>query len=719
MIKKQGISLLLSAMLVFSLCSCGQTEVETTGKNIELLEPVNVTTNVELAARRTLYDSEIYAATVYPTITEYSFNKQMEVEGKGAFWGESVSKGETLVYGSTEKIDEQIEQMQEQIDEMDKAMTKTQEKMSENLAEPKEELKRMKSILDNFAKSKPAEMVPASSVSAGDSDELIENPEYLTWQRDSEMWTGKYRILEHNINMQEESFRQQKELYDLDRAYMVEQLEQLKKERKNCVLVAKEAGQVVAKQLPDDYGNLVAQKEQAVIAVGNMNEKVIKSEFINTYKASKAKEMYAVIDGVRYEVEYHAIDNDEYKKISESGVKVYTDFTFLDDCSQVEVGDFVSICVLYEKETDALSVPSEAVHKDGGINFVYVMKDGESIMTTVTTGFSDGVYTVIKSGLNEGDAVLVEDAREVGTKTAKVQYGSFHGTYKENGRTAGSMAYYIKNTIEYGTTYFGEYKVEYFQHVKKGDVIATIRVAPDELTMQRKEQQLQRAQERLADLRAAGEEDNEEAIEAKLKEISEIQELLDEMREDARTTEIRADRSGMVIDIKDFEAETILYNGTQLVQIVDESSVYVSVPDSNSVLGYGTEVEITFDTYFGTNESCTGVVASINNAGLSKELQSDRVMIMVPKEDLPNIAMARVDNRYDPKPFTVVAKTREMDHVLVVPKSAVTEVDGKTYVNVKDEQGNVKMCSFVAGGYDDTNYWIIEGLSEGMVVCLK
>jgi hypothetical protein len=67
----------------------------------------------------------------------------------------------------------------------------------------------------------------------------------------------------------------------------------------------------------------------------------------------------------------------------------------------------------------------------------------------------------------------------------------------------------------------------------------------------------------------------------------------------------------------------------------------------------------------------------------------------------------------------VEAKIRDMDHVLVVPRNAVTDIDGNTYVDVMDEQGNVKACSFVAGGYDDSNYWIIEGLSEGMVVCLK
>ena len=92
---------------------------------------------------------------------------------------------------------------------------------------------------------------------------------------------------------------------------------------------------------------------------------------------------------------------------------------------------------------------------------------------------------------------------------------------------------------------------------------------------------------------------------------------------------------------------------------------------------------------------------------------------MIDKKDLPNVVMARTENWRDPRPYVINAVTREMDNVLVVPRSAVTETNGVTYVNVMDEQGNVKACSFVAGGYDNTNYWIIEGLSEGMVVCLK
>lgn len=714
MIKKQGISLLLSVMLAFSLCSCGQKEVVTTGTNIELLEPVNVDNNTEKAMRRTMYDAENYAAIVYPTVTEYSFSKDMPLTGKGMYWGESVDKGDVLIYGDTEDADEQIEKMQEQIAEMDKSMTKSLESLNDSVAEPKEELKRMKSILDHFAATKPAEKVPASSVSAGDSDEMIDNPEYLTWQRESDMWTGKYRMLEHNINMQEESYRQRKELYDLERAYLNEKLTQMKKDRNNCDLTAKEAGEVVALNLVDK-----AQKEQAVVAVGNMQEKVLKSDFINNTKYASAKEIYALIDGKRYEVKYHSISNDEYTKLTESGVKVYTEFTFLGDCSDVKVGDFATICVLYEKEENALTVPTEAVHKDGSNRYVYVMKNGESIMTPVTVGFSDGVYTIIKSGLEEGADVLIENAREVGKKTAQVKYGSFHGEFKESGRLASAIVHDITNPVEYGTTYFGEYKVNMLQHVEKGDVIATVRVAGDELSIQRKEQQLKRANERLADLRAAGEEDNKEAIEAKLEEISDIEEVLKELRADARTTEIKADVSGMITNMNEYEPETILYKDSFLVEIADEASIYISVEDPNNVLNYGNEVTVSFSTWMGQDVTCTGTVANVRNAGLGKDLQSPFAMIMIDKKDLPNVVMARTENWRDPRPYVINAVTREMDNVLVVPRSAVTETNGVTYVNVMDEQGNVKACSFVAGGYDNTNYWIIEGLSEGMVVCLK
>ncbi len=69
--------------------------------------------------------------------------------------------------------------------------------------------------------------------------------------------------------------------------------------------------------------------------------------------------------------------------------------------------------------------------------------------------------------------------------------------------------------------------------------------------------------------------------------------------------------------------------------------------------------------------------------------------------------------------YGVEAKLREMDHVLVVPRSAVREINGRPYVNVVESDGSIVRRSFIAGGYDKSNYWVVEGLTEGMELCLE
>lgn len=729
MIKKRGISLLLSAVLVFSLCGCGQKEQVVSTNSIELLEPVNVANKVEKAAYRNIYDCEVFSATVYPEVEEYSFKKNMTIDGTGVYWGETVKKGDGLIYGNTEKQDEEIEKMEERIANLDEAMQEATDAFNENLPEDKEDLRRRKEIVDNFIKNEPPQKIAASQLEGYDSatsdldpNEQVDNPAYGAWKGEYELWNGKYRLLKHDIDMREESYRQRKELYDLERDYLVKQLEALKADRKSSIIIAGAPGEVVAKKTSEDNQTFEALAEQPLVAVADMDKLVLKSDYVNDNKAAAAKEMYALIDGVRYEIEYHSVSREEYTKITEGGGKVYSTFTFLGDYSNVEVGDFAVIVVFKEKQENVLTVPKEAVHKDSTGNFVYLMENDKSIAITVKTGITDGVYTEILSGLTEGDEVLVEKENTFGNKTASVTYGSFEGKFEGKGKIDGAQTEVIYNPIEYGTTYFGEYQVQYFQHVEKGDVIATIRVAQDDIAIQRNRQKLKRAQERLEDLKKAGEEENEDAIEAKLEEIEKLEEVIAEMEADAKTTEIKATASGMIVGMStQYEKEMILYKDTPIVEIANETSIYISVENTNQLLNYDDEVKITFSTQMDKEVTSVGRVVSLGAAGLSKDLQSDRSMIEVKKEDMPLILMAKVE-RYDwrePQPYSITAKIREMNNVLVVPKGAVTDVDGTTYVNVMDEQGNVKACSFIAGGYDDTNYWVIEGLSEGMVICLK
>ncbi|MBQ7774347.1 MAG: hypothetical protein IJ379_00345 [Lachnospiraceae bacterium] len=735
--RKRAVCLFLIAGMMFSQCGCNEQTVETSSKVIELVEPVNAATDAEQADYRDLFDVDIYAATVFPTIREYSFAAATEVERFDVFLGETVKKGQGMVYGSTDALDEQIEAMEEKLADMETSIAEEEAELAENLQDPKGDAERLEGIVEYYESIKPAEYVYESTlkaeddadttVSGGDSeteppgeDKLVKNPAYEAWEKEARVFEGRYRIQSHNIHMQEEAFRQKKELYELEHAYYLEQLEDLKSKRSKNILSAKSEGEIVA-IADNDYGNYQAAAEESIIAVGDMENKVLKCDFISKADVAAAQEIYALIDGVRYEVEYQPVDNDEYAKITATGAKVYSTFLLQGDAPQVEVGDFAIIALVKERREQVLSVPKTALHKDETGSFVYVVQDGESVAVSVKTGMSDGVYTEILSGLTEEDAILVDTALEYSEETVTVKKGSFQSSFEGRGAMYYPVTEGVYNPVEYGTVYFGEYLVNQYERVEKGDVIATVRVATDDLTIQRNEIKLQRAMERLEDLREAGEEENEAAIEARLEQIADIQELLEQMRQDGQVKEIRAGRSGIVVDLAELEKETILYKEQHIAQIADAGTCYVVVEDTNHLLHYGNQVTITYTNNENQEKTSSGVVANVSAAGVSQDLQLDYAFILLPEDSIADMALSNTngDNWWNRFRYNVTADIRQMDNVLVVPKKAVKEISGCTYVYVKDEQGNVKACSFVAGGYDASNYWVIEGLSEGMELCLK
>lgn len=713
MIKKRVISSLLACVLAFTFAGCGGGAEETAGEaGVALVEPVIEAVSGEKAAYRNIYNYKTYSAFVYPTVTEYSFSKTTQIEEYKAFWGELVEENTVLMVGSTEDIDKQIEDMEEKIASMDENIIKTQQKLDESLAPDLEEEKRLIQVLNEFDQRKPAETI------VDESGATVTNPEYSKWQSERRVFEGKYRILAHNIDMRQESFRQSKELYDLERAYLVAQLGDMKAERKNNTVTTKVAGEIVAINMRD---SAYRDAEEPVIAIGDMEQKVLMTDYISKADMSKAVDVYALMDGKRYEVEYVPMSNEEYTKITADGSKAYTTFKFADDINGIEVGDFAVITLFTDKKENVLSVPKSALRKDENGYFVYVMKGGDSVYTSVKIGVSDGAYTEILSGIAEGDIVMVDSPMEYSGSTATVQYGSYSTDFKNNGHMFYSEYDNVLNPVEYGTTYFGEYLVVPFQHVEKGDVIATVRVKKDEIAIQRNKVKLQRAQERLNELIAENNEDNEETIEARKEEIAEIEKLIKEMESDAATTQILASRSGVIMDMSFYEKETILYHESFIVTIADETACYLELENKNQLLRYGNEVTVTYTGRDQTTKTSSGIVANISNVAVSGAMQSNNAYILLPEESIEDMAQSNYNREsyWNPNRYQVTATVRTMDNILVVPRNAVREIEGRPYVYVKDDQGNVKAVGFVAAGYNASEYWVIEGLTEGMVLCLK
>ena len=718
--RKMILSLLLSVGLALSATGCGKEEIkQSAGEDIQLIEPVNVTVNYEEAEYRNLYDAEVYSATVVPYIEEYSSEDGMVFHHYGAYPGEAVEKGDTLIHSDPEAINKKIEDMEDKIKNMEEEFQDYKAEVEEYLKEQQNRWGTLKYCVDAYENIRPEEYVDGSTVSGGVAGTQVKNPEYSSWETEYNKYIGPYRILDHEINTRKLALEQRTELYELDHAHYLKLLAELKEEKKDASIISKMTGTIVATQFCDQ-GNYIA-KDVPVIAVGDMNQKLLKCEYINGATIKKAVDVYALIDGKRYELEYQPIESDEYVRLISQGETVYSTFTILNP-EDINIGDFAVIVVVNDSRTGVLSVPKAAIHKDDTGSYVYTVEEGAKVYTAVKTGMSDGAYTEIVSGVTGGDKILVENTGKTGSSTAKVTKGSFSSSFEGRGFIQYPSSSYIKNPVENGTVYFVSSDIQAYQHVEVGDVIATVRVVSDEVALSRNETKRTRLLERINDLQKQDAEANKKSIESMKEQLSELEETIAKQKSDFATTQIRADRSGIVIWMEEFEEEDILQKGCNILGVADEDTCYVVVENPNQLLQYGNQVQIEYSGADNQTRTAQGMVANMSKIGVSSKLTTEYAMISLPKEQISDMAQSvpRDNNfwgnwyRYD-----VTGTIREMDNVLTVPKKAVQDINGCTYVSVVDETGKVVTQSFIAGGYNSDYYWVVDGLTEGMEVCLE
>ena len=462
-------------------------------------------------------------------------------------------------------------------------------------------------------------------------------------------------------------------------------------------------------------GDYISEKDK-VIAIGDPERKLLKCQYINKTTAANAVDIYALVDGRRLEIVYQPMDAEEYTRLSSLKETIYSTFELAEDTEDVSVGDFGVVVVVNDLRENVLSVPQNAVHTDAEGSFVYVMKGEGSMAVSVTTGMSDGVYTEILSGIQEGDCVLAAESMVPGEKRYTVKKGSFHSSFQGSGYLTYPSSENTRNPITYGTAFFVEYTTALYEHVEKGEVIARIRVQPDETALRRNTLRLERLQQRLAAL----EQENKKLIASRKEEINELQELINEMTTDYGTTQIRASRSGIVIGLRDYRPEDILAADAELVEIADENTCYVVLENTNRLLQYGNRVTVSYVNRDGTPGTTTGMAANLSQTGTGSGLLTEYSLILLPSQEVGNIAAGMPDQSgwIMRVPIKVEAVIREMEQVLVVPKEAVWEAEGQTYVLV-EEDGVISPRSFIAGGYDASHYWVVDGLTEGMKLCLK
>ena len=90
-----------------------------------------------------------------------------------------------------------------------------------------------------------------------------------------------------------------------------------------------------------------------------------------------------------------------------NGSSTFTVRVSFDNDGEVKLGMSASAVIPLDKAENVIAVPAGAVNTRDGSSFVIVKSDSGEDTVEVETGISNGSFTEIKSGINEGDTVLV------------------------------------------------------------------------------------------------------------------------------------------------------------------------------------------------------------------------------------------------------------------------------------------------------------------------
>lgn len=715
--RKSFIALLLAVGMSLVVPGCGTVQSVSNDdfdpQGIVLEDPVSAQTGTDRIERRDLYNYKVYSGSVFPYIEEYAADKSMSFNNYGAYPGEEVKTGTELIVSNTEDVDKKIKAQEEAITAFKESHQKRIESLKKSLEEAEGDVKEMERYLKDHMNWKPSE----------NSDR------YTGWKIGYDFDETTLRMYKHQLEMAQKAIDQENATYELELENELKKLERLKKQRTNNSIVSEMDGQIVAMNFynPGDW----ISEEQNVVAVGDPGVKQLISQYISKTDINSAYDVFALVNGKRYEVEYHPIEAEEYLRLTSQGEKVLSYFTLL-DAEDVELGSYVSVCVISEFAENVVTVPKKALQRDGEDWIVYkIDQNGDHVRTVVRTGMSDGVYTEVLSGLEEGDTIVYANPDKAGSSVAKVVRGSYATKYAEKGYMYYPSSSLLENPVEYGTTYFKEFQVQLYQTVKKGDVIATVRVEGDTIGLERQLVNKKYLQSDIDDVQTQIKELNEttdkewieelnERLDTLKEQMEDLDEVIAKMRKDASTREIVADKSGVITAMNNFKDEQILYSGERLVQIADQSKCYVVVEDKSGKLQYGNRVDVSYEAAEGETKTVEGMVATVSASGVSKTIDTSYVLILLPEDKIADMLKSSAGNRnwWYRTTYNVTGSVYSMDNVLMVPRKAVFEREQRTYVYVKQPDGSVKAQSIITGGVDNENYWVIEGLTEGMEVCL-
>ena len=108
--------------------------------------------------------------------------------------------------------------------------------------------------------------------------------------------------------------------------------------------------------------------------------------------------------------DYQEEQKEEHNNVDDTGIDYQADtiyVRFKDTAPAETVGQLADTILVLDSVKDAIVISNNLIKKVDGTKVVYVLKNGEKTAVEVETGLSTGSQTEIKSGLKEGDEIVI------------------------------------------------------------------------------------------------------------------------------------------------------------------------------------------------------------------------------------------------------------------------------------------------------------------------
>lgn len=362
---RSAIACLAAAILATTLTACNTSSAK---EAPNLLEPVGAEIETATVARGNIDVFQIYPASVIPETEAFSFDVDGRITAVHVTLGQDVKAGTPLL--EIERVNEsQVESLEKELENLEASWAHDKKIHDLQLEKLNVENNRLK----------------ANSASQAELD------------------YHKLRINEATLNR-----KQAQERYELRHRQISGQLDNYHVESERMQILAPRDSRVI--YLPNLKIDDTVQAYDSVIALADLSQILVRSEFVSEYYLKDAIEVSATIEGQTHLLAAQPVDLTEYMNIVLNDGTPYTYYDIENvENTELESGSYAVVKVVSQRAENSLRLPVNTIYREGRNRYVYVVEDKIREKRQVEVGIANDSWIEILDGLEEGEEVFIHD----------------------------------------------------------------------------------------------------------------------------------------------------------------------------------------------------------------------------------------------------------------------------------------------------------------------